>query len=520
VLVKRICESGEGKLAFETYHIDLSRAAVALPHVRTYCCNKKKKCEEIIIIISMLRIRNRRLQLSSVISLLFVVAVLISMKNVAMSVLQTNEIATSSSDKSFYYTPQPQEVLHVSPQMSPFFADKDAIEMSNPNGSEEKAVEIINANASIGVEYNRPILILHIGPPKTGSTTIQSFLRKDQRNGILAKSNFTFFECNEILRVYYSTNITDWHRFSSCLDLVRGKNAIYSNEVFGKFFGSKQAHYDNLKELTKDWHVKIVFSYRRLFEWLPSFYYQRFQGTSTWNKRDFTTFPQFFRKTKTQRIEKFPPFGKKHPTQFLLEKFASHFDDIKVFNMNEDKYATGLVANFYCSVFPDDNDGACEYWRKHGRDKSKNVGQSVNYDLLAYAAKEAGLLDDEVERTAITSAIKNRQENILNITANDFAYQDCLSTEEETLFLNKSLEFEQQLFPEWFKSKGGEVEHRAKFEAAIRSQKFCTVNAKEVIQKDEGWRSFFSEIKIFGFINDDDDDDDDEDDDDDDDDEI
>ena len=61
----------------------------------------------------------------------------------------------------------------------------------------------------------------------------------------------------------------------------------------------------------------------------------------------------------------FPPFGVKHPTQFLVEIFAPHFDDIYIFNMHDDSKGTNLVANFYCSVFPPNNiNGACEFRRK------------------------------------------------------------------------------------------------------------------------------------------------------------
>ena len=61
----------------------------------------------------------------------------------------------------------------------------------------------------------------------------------------------------------------DWDKFSKCLDAGKGKNIIYSDEVIGNFFGNDQAYFDNLKALTKSWRVKLVFSYRRLFEWLP-----------------------------------------------------------------------------------------------------------------------------------------------------------------------------------------------------------------------------------------------------------
>ena len=84
------------------------------------------------------------------------------------------------------------------------------------------------------------------------------------------------------------------------------------------------------------------------------------------------------------------------------------------------------------------------------------------------------------------------------MTTNDFQCPECLSAGEETWFLNKSLEFEQQLLPGWFKSRSGEAKHRARFDSAIRSHKFCNVNATRVIQEDEGWRSFLSTLRPRG----------------------
>lgn len=435
--------------------------------------------------------KNRRLQFTTLILLLVAVAVLLSMGNIvrATQFYSTNDIPTLFSDIPYY------QILSSPRKES--LSDNEVFEMSPTSGTKETDLPV-NVSTTISKD-NRPWLILHLGPPKTGSTTIQSYLIRDHQDGVLAKSNFTNVNCRNIRSVYKSTNITDWSGFSRCLDAVKGKNAIYSNEVFGKFFGNDQSYFDNLKALTKSWRVKLVFSYRRLFEWLPSFSYQQKKYKVGWRRgagqQVIMTFPQYFRIVSKDNLDRFAPLGEKHPTQFLVDKFAPHFDDIDIFNMHDKSYGTNLVANFYCSVFPADNNGACEFRRKRGIDLTANVRKSLSYYLLAYAAKEEGLLEKKWDKDEVVSAIKHRQENILNMTADDFQCLECLSTEEETWFLNKSLEFERLLLPQWFKSPGGEAEHRAKFESAIKRNNFCDVNAMKMMQEDEGWRSFFLALK-------------------------
>jgi len=341
----------------------------------------------------------------------------------------------------------------------------------------------------------KPKLFLHVGPPKMGTTTLQHYLMLDTENGVLGLSNFTYFECLGLQKMYapiMGKNESTWAKFRGCLDEIRGKNAVYSQEVFGKFFPSfddSPIHWQHLKESVKDWDVTIVISYRRFFEWLPSYYFQQNRMMHCKGPCKPPLFRDYFDKVREDGDLKYAKFwggnlGARHPAEALIEKFSPQFDKIIIHDIHDEP--ENLVANFYCNVL--EAHDACKERRKLGLETSKNVGSTLNYNILANAAKEKGLVPKVIPRYKVANAAQDYQES-RKLSENDFPLL-CIKKEDKHWLLEKSLLFESRLFKDWNSSQRGEDEHRSKFDAAIQKHKFCNLDVERSIA-DKEWNDFF-----------------------------
>jgi len=346
-------------------------------------------------------------------------------------------------------------------------------------------------------ESKKPKLYLHIGPPKMGTTTLQHYLKADDESGVLAMSNYTYFECPKLQKMYApitGQNFTNWVKFMNCLEDARAKghhlNAVYSQEVFGKFLTDSPHHWRNLERVTKDWDVVIVLSYRRFFEWLPSYYYQNNRIMNCKHKCKPPTFHEYFEMMKEDNSSIYAHFwggvlGERHPTEAMKEKFGKHFDNILLHNIHEEP--ENLVANFYCNIL--NATEACLVRRKEGLEVSKNIGSTLNYALLATAAKDKELVPKRIPRFQVSKAAKEFQES-LNRTELDFPLT-CITKEDEEWLLATSQKFEHRLLGQAI-TKRTKDEHQTKFENALKKKKYCNLDAEKAIS-DKMWIEFFTQ---------------------------
>ena len=358
-------------------------------------------------------------------------------------------------------------------------------------GDEQVRTPTITANKS-----KEPLLIMHLGPAKTGSTTLQYHFRKDRdifkNDGYILEQGLSQImndkECfyRKECPIENIMKQQKWKQFTRTLR--KGSNTIVSNEVFAYRFADEPAHWKLLQDAVSDFHVKSIWVYRRFVEWLPSHYYQQMRGNiykSNENGWDWKSeaFVDWF-----ERREHEWPI---HPAEQEITKWQKYFPDVTLFNMHDN--ADNFVAYFYCKMIPNTT-SACKYRTDEGLEKQANVGHPLQYQFLALAAHSEGLVTNTKSILKVIEAARKRQEVDLNLTANDFPLQ-CLSVEQEERLLNRSLQFEKHLLPEWYESPRGEIEHRAKYAEALEKRKFCSIRAFEVL-KDEGWRNFFLSLKL------------------------
>jgi hypothetical protein len=164
----------------------------------------------------------------------------------------------------------------------------------------------------------RPWMIIHVGPPKTATTTIQAGLAKYAK--MLARDDDFYFVGHKaairekdalidvegngenVFRIYKLWPILGFGKKDVSKDLKKllslGRHAILSAEHFTTTFNSPQKMYENgflytpdgiisnhifnsytdEEELLFKFRVKVVVVYRHFFDWLPSLYFQSYTG--------------------------------------------------------------------------------------------------------------------------------------------------------------------------------------------------------------------------------------------------
>jgi hypothetical protein len=368
--------------------------------------------------------------------------------------------------------------------------------------------------------------VYHIGPMKTGSTTLQSAHIEDKDvlklDGYLYGLNGLLLANQCLDRIPNKCGFSaKWQRvFLPYLTEHSHENLFLSDEMFGVM-----ADWDGNWKLLEDtiggtWDLQFIVTYRRFFEWFVSFYYQAHRyamseeritikwPSATTNKNPMQNryrniippISAYFEMLQREKssfnvyVRRWgDTFLKMHPMEVQKNKFEKHYPDVKIFNFHQEP--DNLVGSFYCNVFPGPQSHACKHRRHVGTPDStnQNLSGSHNYDMLSVVAYHSNLIKNrDLPRPAVAEAARRYQEEVLNLSDKDFPLI-CMSPQQLSNLLESSLEFERRVLPEWFELPQGEQQHRAQFDKYVSEHRFCSINANEAIL-DERWRKFFESL--------------------------
>jgi hypothetical protein len=378
----------------------------------------------------------------------------------------------------------------------------------------------------------KPVFIMHIGPRKTGTTTIQCSLPKLllEEDGFLflGKVSDCYILYKELQKKKDFINIDDLSYFfikhfsnnetycdDTCLQTLRTEH--FSRKLIQVLDNAKQrgldvvmsdeGYMDQLagipafREVLKGWHVKVVGVYRRYYQWVPSSYNSKHKPL--WKRKDRAALHQWPGVEKGETIptlsnvlagtlaedDRKAPWG-----EFVLEKIhtmASIYPDVTVINMHD---PNGLLHKFVCDVMQANH--SCKALQGNGfLSKSRNPSRPLHHDRIAVAAYKAGLFNRSFDRTNVRKAIRKRDQVDLGNDSISGYPLVCLSPTQQAELLDQSLRYERQLFPEFFKSPEGEESLRADFASSKRQLALCNVDAEQVVQ-DQAWQDFFRTLKF------------------------
>jgi hypothetical protein len=290
----------------------------------------------------------------------------------------------------------------------------------------------------------------------------------------------------------------------------KGLNAITVFEGFSIF---SARHIKALADfLNPNWNVHVIVSYRPLYAWLPSKYNSVFKSarnkaTHAWPGKEHHAIPTirgermlFFdldgRKDFTDYVHELERY-QQHPTQIVRENYLRQFDTVSIVPLHQiQAHGKGDAALDYlfCHVL-ENAANTCSKVREgligSGR---ANPSETMNYDFLAVAAYEQDLIphDDSIyifRRRIVTSLIKRRQEDFLNLSSQSFPLT-CMPNATLSRLEDLSLLVERKLFRDTW-TVDQERDHHLGFVKSI--PKFCYIDANKTLE-DETWRSWFPKI--------------------------
>lgn len=353
-------------------------------------------------------------------------------------------------------------------------------------------------------EHKKPRFILHVGPMKTGTSSLQADLdwllgdQLEQDGWMYVKSESPF---NDI-----PTDDPEifLQRFKEEADklLPLNKNVIRSREQYSDYFSERPWMYERLKDLLSDWDVEVVAGYRTYDGWLVSFWYQAMRmpwsdmrnpeerKQNPWRKDNGELFwieplfPNFFNFWK----------NRKRFTDAVVETAGPVFP-VKIYDVRGSK---GARSAFLCDAL---GEGAapvsCAESLRLDRENpplevNKSNVKEVQYDAIALGAVEKGMVDEkQFLRSDIVDAIVARQEEELQKTVNDFP---LICPDEATYqeFWNITSKRDVLCMPEKYEADPDyETKFREMFQKSVDKKKFCRVDVDAVLADTE-WQQFFA----------------------------
>ena len=334
----------------------------------------------------------------------------------------------------------------------------------------------------------KPRFVWHVGPMKTGTTTIQGRLALLHSTGVLERDGWHFASQSGQFKGIKQDDFVA--RFKEEMDRLRmqGKNVVLSNENYSVFYRSED--YRRIKEvLGDDWDVSVVIGYRPYFEWIPSMWSQKHKLTrkEISGERDYPWRNNQGQPTR-QILPMFPDYYAKAQKGRMyadsVVEFVKPFFNIQMLHLYD---SMGLLSKLVCDILH--APAACaESRHKDLEDRRANQGsvEPIHGNAIALAAAEQGLIDTaKWKRTAVIETVTAR---LHEITLDELPMVCPDQTILDRLW-NRTLEMEAHVFPALAQQDPErEMKLREAFEKKVSKRTYCHVDLESVLS-DPDWRN-------------------------------
>ena len=355
-------------------------------------------------------------------------------------------------------------------------------------------------------KQQKPKLYVHVGPKKTGTTSIQmnvlnnekirdTYLSSDgyQTLGLpyLAfTSNLVKFCLKEDADPHFCVH---WNYY--VLDPVKKahKKTVINSNIKATILSSEDLSalpknnytYSLLKQLFEDWDVSFIIMHRPLMDWLPSMYAQLRKYTIRDTKKDFDHYV-------SSKIPLLPEWISGMRNTFVLPNGYVNRDTLSVYEYYKDflinfmdepnpdsriiimqsNTPRGLERDFVCNL-PHTNN-SCEFIEGqtfHKQNESGNL--PLDLDLILREAFAEGLIS--IARTTARKYLIDAMD-AANITLSHLPKR-CIYKEDEEWIWNRTLVSEQQFGSGTVSTN----DLRKRFEGALQN-KFCIIDAAATLR--------------------------------------
>lgn len=368
---------------------------------------------------------------------------------------------------------------------------------------------IHSANTKNCLESSKRVFV-HIGPMKTGTTSIQNYFACNSQTLDLYHTHYlgkvnprdvkqckqTPIDYDRPAVQYHSKQATAKLRHEILKYTSQNNSVILSDEGFVHMPPSLlDILFANIT------HVIPVVAYRRYHEWLLSLYHFKYnrkwyeRNWNAWEGHQLDDIPML-REFASQHGTTF------HPTLELMNNFSTHVERItgaapctKILNVHQGE----IVQELTSLIVGENQFGSIE---KANNFLKQSIRSNVNKGLPFSVDVERLALKLNLERRVNTTAKSRRQvvsmlhTQIKKLYLNSTPPLNCLNLDEENALLWKAKDAERLIVPDFFASEEGEVLLEAQFHKLSAEKAFCNLDLDEMLGED-GWEQFISE-ELYG----------------------
>ena len=386
--------------------------------------------------------------------------------------------------------------------------DEDHLEVVSPT------IQMVAAGANKAANA-----VIHIGPHKTGTTSIQEYskvlypeLIADNYEMPWKHLKKTAWENQVEFATCFVTERDETRIAYPCrqdlleagLDLSRQNN--HSLLVSAETFAQRATGVAKLKSyLDQAWsNVTIVATYRRYYDWIISFHHELNRIHRQFAQRNLW---QAIQKNETDRLYPGIPdtlsirrwdLDHNYPTA-VIGRYKKIFSNVVVMNYHDK--TKDLLERFYCDAIPN-APRACKKaieMTKNGDGGKANQSHNAVYEELTYAAHRSGRINVDSQKSCetVTTSIKTHQEKTLKLSSDDFP-RACPSSK----ILNEIWDISLRSEKDFNKHVNNGLDYEGEgsllsslkddFDAYSRT-KLCQVDVYTVLQS-QVWRDFFANL--------------------------
>lgn len=366
-------------------------------------------------------------------------------------------------------------------------------------------------------------LILHVGPSKSATTSLQTDMTAFQsnlyRDGFLYAGRYYRPFVNETSGLYHvnrseSSLVTAAHTMLLNCDLeprilccqgfadelddfsTSGEyDVILSEEPLGNQWRSKEDWIAIRDAIGERWDVTVVVGYRRFYSWLVSSHFQRERLDRSHGGLNDLWVSQGGRAKQPLFPKWYHNYDQTYRHTFHILDAIQDVFPVKVINLHNIEELSPPTLMF-CRLFQGITQVTCQ--RSHRHDSHPTVINthdkvpSLYYDAIATAAETSGLIDGMLwNRSTIRDNVWQFHELGKGLGPHDLPL-DCPTNETINELLQHSLWIESHYMSDFFYSNATvQADHVAGFNSYVEQSIFCWVDTGAVLELPE-WIEFFA----------------------------
>ena len=354
---------------------------------------------------------------------------------------------------------------------------------------------------------SKPKLIIHVGPQKTATTTIQLLIQQNAEvRNALKKDNYiviSSFDYSKIRKVYNKCfltqiNCTMWDFFAKRLEDEHGENnnVIWSNEELVNL-PMNNFTIPLWRSLLNRWNIQVLIFHRPFHQWIYSMYLQDRKrlmyrsGPNQWiddfgHQSDIKHFTQWLRDhKKSNAVNLRDTMAVKATFEELYGSSRVHVLDMMASHGVEMEFLSNDIINAPHAV---------EAFERQGEQIKQNpallkVIERMDTDLIIVQGHRQHLGDLSQGSKRIERRMKLESKlKELNMTTADLPTV-CISKQQEDWLWDRTLHT-QRMFS---RHPLSEEELRSQF--AIERKKWCDVNARALMWNST-WKDYLSSCEF------------------------